>query len=120
MLDENICNADEIPWAEKYLGTKEIKVEKKTFHDRQFSSRGWQHRNNGGNSTVGRISYDTYCKIYEVLEDSSKCARNDSDPRFFVKKIFRIDDKSIVKVSNDPSRSGKSCTWHFVYINAKE
>lgn len=104
--------------AVKYLGTDDFTTETKSFHDRKFSPKGWQYRQNGGNHQNGKSLFEEISKL-ELLEDNSRDAKNDHDMRFYNNKIFRVDENQIVWVSSSQSRSGKSTDWSFVYISRK-
>lgn len=115
MIDADLRKSEAEKLGLEYLGTIDVKFENETLHDNIYSTKGWQYKKIG-NSTLGNKKYNEILKNSELLEDLSKCARNDSDPRYYIKKIFKIDDKKIVKITNSPSRSGKSTTWYFFYI----
>lgn len=117
MLDLRKTEINEI--ALKYLGTSDVSYENKVHCDTKMSPRGWQYKRSGGNSSAGSVLYDSINSKFELLEDISKGAKNDHDLRFYIKKIFKISDREIVKVTNDPSRTGKTVTWNFLYITKK-
>jgi len=107
--------------AEKFLGTSNIKnIEKVTLEDRRLSTRGWQYKRIG-NSSAGSDKLKFYKDNYELIEDTGKCARNDSDLRYYNDIIFR-NDNELVRATTSPSRSGKNCTYNFLIIttNTKE
>ena len=100
--------------SEKYLNNSDVSFEIEHFDDRQLNPRGWQYKK-FGNSTKGRDKL-TYCREnMKLIEDNGKCARNDSDLRYYENSIF-IDENKVVEVRTSPSRSGNTCSYSFFTV----
>ena len=96
-----------------YIGNEVIK------HDRVYSKNGWQYKRYG-NSTEGEEMLSVIESHCQLLADLSFGAKNDSDCRFFINRVYKITYNSIVEVTLNPSRSDKSKIWKFFFVKAKE
>ena len=99
-----------------HLNGAKVEVLSETFDDRTLNPRGWQYKKYG-NSHLGADKLKQCEKEMDLIEDSSKCARNDSDPRYFKKLLFKKDN-TLVYVGSSPSRSGNSVSYNFTTIKA--
>ena len=87
----------------------ELEYSSYELHDNTYSPRGWQYKKYG-NSTLGKELLDKCRGEMTKVQDDGKCARNDSDPRYYAKEVFKNDD-TVIRISTSPSRSGNSCTY---------
>ena len=100
--------------SERFLNTTNVDFKIEHFDDRQLSPRGWQYKRYG-NSTKGKDKL-LYCRNnMELIEDKGRCARNDSDPRYYEELIFK-ENNTLIQVSTSPSRSGRTCSYTFLTI----
>jgi len=91
------------------VSTDELEYSKYELHDNTYSPKGWQYKRYG-NSTVGKALL-TKCRAEMTkVQDDGKCARNDSDPRYYASEVFK-DNDTVIRISTSPSRSGNSCTY---------
>jgi hypothetical protein len=79
------------------------------LYDNTYNPKGWQYKKYG-NSTLGKSLLDECREKMTKVQDDGKCARNDSDPRYYVDEIFK-DDNKVIRITTSPSRSGNSCTY---------
>ena len=92
----------------------EFDFSKYELHDNTYSPRGWQYKKYG-NSIKGKTLLDK-CRAEMIkVEDGGKCARNDSDPRYYAKETLK-DDNMVIRISTSPSRSGNSCTYSVIQL----
>jgi len=90
-------------FSEKFLDNCKVTFVKEHFDDRKLNPRGWQYKKYG-NSTKGEEKLKFCRENMKLLEDNGKCARNDSDPRYYQNLIF-ADENNVVEVSTSPSRA---------------
>lgn len=104
--------------SEKYLNNSDVSFEIEHFDDRQLNPRGWQYKK-FGNSTKGRDKL-AYCREnMNLIEDNGKCARNDSDLRYYENSIF-VDENKVIEVRTSPSRSGNTCSYSFFTVTKND
>ncbi len=101
-------------FSEKFLDNSKVTFVKEDFEDRRLNPRGWQYKRYG-NSTKGEEKLKFCRENMKLLEDNGKCARNDSDLRYYEDLIF-IDENNVVEVTTSPSRSGNTCSYSFFTV----
>ena len=104
--------------SEKYLNNNDVSFEIEYFEDRQLNPIGWQYKK-FGNSTKGRDKL-THCrKDMKLNEDNGKCARNDSDLRYYENSIYTNENK-VIELKTSPSRSGNTCLYTFFTVTKND
>lgn len=91
-----------------------LEYSKYELHDNTYSPRGWQFKKYG-NSTKGKELLDKCRNEMVQVQDDGKCARNDSDPRYYAKETYK-EDNMVIRISTSPSRSGNSCTYSVIQL----
>lgn len=101
--------------SKKYLNNCKVIFKIEQFDDRTLSRKGWQYKKYG-NSTKGSDMLKDCRENMELMSDDSKCARNDSDLRYYEKSTY-MDNNNVIQVSTSPSRSGNTCSYTFFIVS---
>ena len=92
----------------------ELEYSSYELHDNTYSPKGWQYKRYG-NSILGKTLLDKCRLEMEKVQDDGRCAKNDSDPRYYAREVFK-DTNGVIRISTSPSRSGNSCTYSIIEL----